>query len=77
MSIKRKDIDTVKTEVTRLLKAIDLLERMAGWRNYKNGVNEAALGKKQPDDSFNGGQYAAAVKRASLDLSKALVEIRK
>lgn len=75
--MKRKDIDAIKTEIDRLLQRIAMMERMAGWTNYKLGVNEAALGKKQPDDKFNSGQYTAAVKRASLDLSRALVEIRK
>lgn len=75
--MKRKDIDAIKTEADRLLKRIEVMETMAGWTNYKLGVNEAALGKKQPDDKFKSGQYTAAVKRASLDLSRALVEIRK
>ena len=75
--MRRKEIEAIKTEIDRLLQRIAMMERMAGWTNYKRGVNEAALGKKQPDDKFNSGQYTAAVKRASLDLSRALVEIRR
>lgn len=77
MSIQRRQIEAIKTEAQRLLQRIDELERCAGWFNYRGGVNEAALGKKSPDDTFNYGQFTAAVKRASLDLSKALVEIRR
>lgn len=75
--MRREEIEVIKTEIDRLLQRIAMMARMAGWTNYKNGVNEAALGKKQSDDYFNSGQYTAAVKRASLDLSKALVEIRR
>ena len=74
--MKRKEIDVIKAEVARLLQRIDELERLAGWTRYEKGGN-AATSKPHPEDTFNGGQYAAAVKRASLDLSRALVEIRK
>lgn len=77
MSIQRKHIDAIKAEAQRLLQRIDQMERCAGWFCYRDGVNEAALGRKSPNDTFNSGQYTAAVKRASLDLSKALVEIRR
>lgn len=77
MSIRRKHIDAIKAEAQRLLQRIDEMECCAGWYRYEGGVNAAALGAKHPDDWLNGGQYAAAVKRASLDLSKALVEIRR
>lgn len=74
--MKRKEIDVIKAEVARLLQRIDELERLAGWTRYEKGV-DAATSKPHPEDTLNGGQYAAAVKRASLDLSKALVEIRR
>ena len=77
MSIRRKEIDAIKAEVTRLLQRIDELERIAGWYRYEGGMIRAALGEKHPDDRFNSGQYTAAVKRASLDLSRALVGIRR
>lgn len=74
--MKRKEIDVIKAEVARLLQRIDDMERLAGWKRYEKGV-DAATSKPHPEDTLNGGQYAAAVKRASLDLSKALVEIRR
>ena len=76
MSIRRKQIDAITAEALRLLQRIGELERCAGWTRYEKGVN-AATSKPHPEDTLNGGQYAAAVKRASLDLSKALVEIRR
>lgn len=76
MTMHRRNIDAVKAEVQRLLERIDVLERCAGWTRYTDYVN-AATSKPHPDDTFNSGQYTAAVKRASLDLSKALVEIRR
>ena len=76
MSIQRKTIERVKQDAQRLLERIDVLERCAGWARYTDYVN-AATSKPHPDDIFNSGQYTAAVKRASLDLSKALVEIRR
>ena len=78
----RKDIDAIKIEVDRLLRRIEMMELMAGWTRYSSKPNAAGLydhatRAKHPDDKFNSGQYTAAVKRASLDLSRALVEIRK
>ena len=74
--MKRREIDVIKTEVNRLLQRIGELECLAGWTRYEKGGN-AATSKPHPEDTFNGGQYTSAVKRASLDLSKALVEIRR
>lgn len=74
--MKRKEIDVIKVEVARLLQRIDELERLAGWTRYEKG-GDAATSKPHPEDTFNCGKYVAAVKRASLDLSKALVEIRR
>lgn len=80
--MKRKEIDAIKAEVARLLQRIDELECLAGWTRYSSTKNSAgnydhATSKPHPEDTFNCGRYAAAVKRASLDLSKALVEIRR
>ena len=80
--MRRKEIDAIKTEAARLLQRIDELERMAGWTLYRSTPNAAgeynhATSTIHPDDRFNSGQYTAAVKRASLDLSKALVGIRR
>lgn len=76
MSIQRKNIDAVKEEAHRLLQKIDEMERCAGWHNSFNGTRKATLEIRQ-DDTFNGGQYAGAVKRASMDLSRALVALRR
>lgn len=77
--MRRKDIDAIKTEAQRLLQRIGELECCAGWVNYDTpGVRtDQHMAKPRPTDHFNSGQYTAAVKRASLDLSKALVEIRR
>ena len=80
--MKRREIDVIKTEVNRLLQRIGDLERCAGWTRYSSTQNavgnyDHATSKPHPEDVFNYGQYTAAVKRASLDLSKALVEIRR
>ena len=80
--MKRKEIDTIKSEIARLLQRIDEMERCAGWTRYGSTKNAAgnydhATSKPHPEDTFNCGKYAAAVKRASFDLSKALVEIRR
>lgn len=76
MTMQRKQIDAVKAEAVRLLERIDVMERCAGWTRFTDYEN-VATSKPHPDDRFNSGQYTAAVKRASLDLSKALVEIRR
>lgn len=80
--MKRKDIDAIKTEIDRLLRRIEMMECMAGWTRYSSKPNAAgqynhATSAKHPDDEFNPGQFTAAVRRASMDLSRALVEIRR
>lgn len=79
MSIQRKKIDAVKAEAQRLLQRIDELERCAGWDNFDTpGVRaNHRTAKPGPNDVFNYGQHTAAVKRASMDLSRALVPIRR
>lgn len=76
MSIQRKQINAVKAEAKRLLQRIDEMERCVGWHRYVDGRNQATS-NPHPDDIFDGGQHAAAVKRASLDLSRAMVWIRR
>jgi hypothetical protein len=76
MSIQRKTIERVKQDMQRLLDRIAVMERAAGWTRYTAERNEAT-NTQHPDDAFNYGQYTAAVKRASMDLSKSLVEIRR
>jgi len=72
--MNRRIIESVKTEAHRLLVKIDMMERCAGWTNYTQDVVQ---GMPHPKDRFEYGQYTAAVKRASMDLSRALVEIRR
>lgn len=64
MSIRMKTLDTAIAEAKRFLEAADVAKRCAG---YNHG-NDAWL---------NGGQYCAAVKRASMDLSRALAGVRR
>lgn len=79
MSIQRKKTAAIKAEAMRLLQRIEEMERAAGWKNYDTpGIRtDQHIAKPRPNDYFNGGQYTAAVKRASMDLSRALVEIRR
>lgn len=79
--MKRKQVDELKSEIKRLLKRIDTMERVAGWKRYEkqhDGLYEnAATNKPHPEDVFEYGQYVAAVKRACIDVQKACVEVRK
>jgi len=77
--MNRKQVERVKAQAIELLHRIDVMERCAGWRRFVSTgvlVNEHS-GKPHPDDIFYGGQYTASVKRASMDLSKSLVELRR
>lgn len=74
--MRRKQVEQVKAQAKELLHRIDVMERMAGWTRYTMDGNMASS-KPHPDDSFNGGMHTASVKRASMDLSRSLVEIRK
>lgn len=74
--MQRKQVETVKAEARRLLDRIAEMERGAGWTRFTLGGN-MATSKPHPDDEFDPGRYTAAVKRASMDLSRALVEIRR
>ena len=76
MSIRRSDILAVKADAARLLERIREMESVAGWTRYTDYVN-AATSQPHPDDTFNSGQYTAAVKRASMDLSRSLVRLRR
>jgi len=72
----RKQIEAVKAEARRLLDRIAEMERAAGWTRFTLDGN-MATGKPHPDDEFDHGKYTATVKRASMHLSRALVEIRR
>jgi hypothetical protein len=77
--MRRKDVDRVKAQAKELLHRIDVMERCAGWHRFVQVglmVNEESS-RPHPDDTFNAGQFCASVKRASMDLSKSLVELRR
>ncbi len=78
--MNRRQIDRVKAQAHELLRRIDEMERCAGWTRFVlAGVELAneATSTPHPNDRFNPGQYTASVKRASMDLSRSLVEIRR
>lgn len=81
--MNRRQIDRVKAQAHELLRRIDEMERCAGWTRFEkhpiSGVylNQADKGGTHPDDHFNGGQFTASVKRASMDLSRSLVDLRR
>ncbi len=74
--MKRKTIDQAKADAIRFLQRIEELERCAGWTRYSDFIDKASS-KPHPDDLFNSGQFTAAVKRASMDLTRSLAEVRK
>ena len=74
--MKRSQTDKIKAECQRLLDVIYMVERCAGWTRYVNGENLASS-TQHPDDVFGSSRYAVAVKRASMDLTRALVEMRR
>lgn len=74
--MKRSEVDRVKAQAAELLRRIDEMERCAGWTRFTAMRNEAT-DRPHPDDRFNSGKFVAAVKRASMDLSRDLVEIRR
>ena len=74
--MNRKIVDQAKADALRFLARVDELERCAGWTRYTTGRDQATSTPHQ-DDSFNYGQYTAAVKRASMDLTRSLAILRK
>ena len=74
--MRRETLDTAKEEAKRFLQRCDEMERLAGWNRYTSKGNEATS-KPNPEDTFDSGQYVAAVKRASLDLTRALADLRR
>ena len=65
MSIQLKPLQTAIDEARRFIEAAEVAKRMAG---SHPGMTSPWL---------NGGQYCAAVKRASMDLSRALAGVRR
>lgn len=74
--MKRSNVDRVKAQAAELLRRIGEMERCAGWTRYSD-MRDEATSKPHPNDLFNSGKFVAAVKRASMDLSRDLVEIRR
>lgn len=65
MSIRVKTLDKAVAEAKRFIAAAEVAKRMAGTTEYTKG-----------DPWYCGGQYCATAKRASMDLAKALVDVR-
>ena len=66
MSLRVKTLDIAVAEAKRFLEAAAVVKRAAGSTEYTKG-----------DPWYCGGQYCAAAKRASMDLSKALAAVRR
>ena len=74
--MKRSQTDKIKAECQRVLDAILMMERCAGWYQYGKHIDEKTHATS-PENEWNPGQYTAAVKRASMDLTRALAEVRR
>ena len=74
--MKRSDVDRVKAQAKELLHRIDQMERCAGWVNVVTH-GQANPTKPCPGDRFSAGQFTASVKRASMDLTRSLVDLRR
>jgi hypothetical protein len=70
--MKRETTYKVKTEALRVLAAIDAIERCTGLVNYS-----CQNGNPHKDDVWVSGQYVASAKRASMDLTRALADMRR
>ena len=66
MSIRVKTMEKAVDEAKRFLEAAAVVKRAAERTEYTKG-----------DPWYCGGQYCAAAKRASMDLSKALADVRR
>ena len=75
----RSDVDRVKAQAKELLRRIDEMERCAGWRRFVDFgvIADQHSSKPHPDDRFSAGQFTASVKRASMDLTRSLVDLRR
>jgi hypothetical protein len=66
--MRKKVVDDAKAAAKRLLERIALMERAAGTYDYSERKN---------DPYYNSGQYTAAVRRASMDLTRTLAALRR
>ena len=66
MSVRVKTLEKAVAEAKRFLEAAAVVKRAAGTTEYTKG-----------DPWYCGGQCCAAAKRASMDLSRALADVRR
>lgn len=66
MSLRARTLEKAVAEARRFLEAADTVKRCAETAEYTNG-----------DQRYYGGQHCAAAKRASMDLSRALADVRR
>jgi len=66
MNITMKTLDKAIAEAHRFLEAAEVVKRAAGTEEYMKG-----------NPWYLGGHCCAAVKRASMDLTRALVAVRR
>lgn len=66
MSIRVKTLEKAVAEAERFLEAAEVVKRVAGRTEYIKG-----------DPWYHNGQYCATAKRASMDLSRALADVRR
>ena len=65
MSIKVKTLDKAVSEAKRFIEAAAAVNRAERTDEYTKG-----------DPLYRGGRYSAAAKRASMDLTRALADVR-
>lgn len=66
MSVRVKTMEKAIAEAKRFLAAADVVKRCAGRTEYTKG-----------DPLYCSGQHCATAKRASMDLSRALADVRR
>ena len=66
--MRKRVVDDAKAAAKRVLEQIAVLERAAGTHDYSDRKN---------DPYYNSGKYTAAVRRASMDLTRALADLRR
>lgn len=66
MSLRAKTLEKAVAEAKRFLESADMVKRCAGTTEYT-----------KCDPWYCGGKYCAAAKRASMDLSRALADVRR
>ena len=66
MSLRVKTLDKAVAEAKRFIEAAAVVKRAAGSTEYVKG-----------DPWYEGGKHCAAAKRASMDLSRVLADVRR